>query len=199
MTTITCKCENSVEVQHPETYDLSGQPEVVDEVLSGRFLTLECPHCGAKLKPELQVVFIDPKQGLDLMLIPEKERGRYLLNPDLYKNHERVVIGYAELVEKIRGYRAGLDDRTIEIIKYYLYRKSGGDSSVTVRFGGMENHELLFEIHGMRDDEVGIARISQAFYDKMEHELPEKETEEPFCTILAPPYVSLSKVDLEEH
>ena len=172
-------------------------PEIIAEILSGKFLTAECPFCGTTLKPELLVSFADPHKELDILLIPEKERNKYLLHPAAYGNHSRVAIGFQELIEKIRAYQANLDDRVIELIKYLLYKKAGGGISVTVKFGGVEDQELLFEIHGLRDEEIGVVRISKNFYDRMARELPQKEKEEPFDVILAPPYVSLSKVVLE--
>ena len=65
-------------------------------------------------------------------------------------------------------------------------------------FSAVEESELLFEIHGLRQDEIGILKISMDFYEKISRELPQKETEEPFNHIFDPPYVSLTKIELED-
>lgn len=197
MNVITCKCEKTIEIDIPDRYNLSEQPQILEEILDGTFLTIECPYCGIQLKPELQITVFDSETGLDILVVPEKERSKYFLDPSSFGDHNRVAIGYPELVEKMRMHKADLSDRVVELIKYLLYAKSGGGTSVAIRFGGVEGSKLLFEIHGVRDQEIGIARISADFYDRMSQELPKRETEEPFDTILAPPYVSLTKVELE--
>jgi len=208
---IACFCEKVFEADLPTVVDLAARPEAADEVLRGEFMAVTCPACGKRLTPEFPCRFTGVPAGalgeLDIELVPEAERvaflrgrrGRAPSKPD------RVVIGVPELAEKLAIFRAGLDDRAVEMLKFLLVsrpRQDGGSApaaarEVIVTFRGVEGGRLLFHIAGLREGEVAVARLERAVYDRVVADLPTRLAEEPFRAFCEPPYVSLRRVEQE--
>ena len=99
--TITCFCHHVMAIDETETQDLEKNPGIYEKILTGSFQNICCPQCGTLLKPEIKTHFVDPPKGLDLLFLPEKERSAFLLG-EITCSQPRVVIGYPELVEKIK-------------------------------------------------------------------------------------------------
>ena len=192
--TIVCFCENSIEISVPEKINLEENPDVEGNIIEGTFLTYTCSFCGKELKPELPVHIADYSRNIDLYFIPEHERAAYLTGKKQFPPHKRVVIGYPELVEKIKLYRWDLDDRIIEIIKFYLLEKAGGSPEIKVYLEAFEEDQLVFHLHGVKEDEIGIVPIPLSFYKKTEDQFAEIESDEQFSELLHPPYISIHKI-----
>jgi hypothetical protein len=197
---LDCYCGASFEDEFPEQVDLDAHDDLLDSILAGDFMTVDCPECGKHLKPEFPVRIISSRtMKMDLFLVPELDRGGlergdldYPLPPA-----QRVVVGYPELVEKIRIHRAGLDDRAIEVIKYHLLSRAMegeemGDRDPSVVFQGVEDDRLVFHIQGMKDGKIAVSRIPKETYLKVQPRLDELAGEEPFSDFLTPPHVSVS-------
>lgn len=192
--TIVCFCENSVEITVPEKINLEEDPDVEVHIIEGTFLTYTCSFCGKELKPELPVHLVDYSRNIDLYFIPEHERAAYLSGKKQFPPHKRVVIGYPELVEKIKLYRWDLDDRIIEIIKFYLLEKAGGSPEIKVYLDTFEDELLVFHLHGVKQDEIGIVNIPLSFYEKTEKQFDEIGSDNQFRELLHPPYISIHKI-----
>jgi hypothetical protein len=198
---LVCFCEHEFESEVPDEVDLSREPEARQAILSGDFQTIRCPSCGKALKPEFPVTVREP--GQSLFLVPELDRVAFYRGTLSYPVAEvdRVAIGYDELVEKLRIREAGLDDRVVEVLKYYLLQKVlehyEGEAEVRLLFSGLEPAGLVFHAHGLRDKEVGVLRVSRQMAEKAAAQLEEKLREEPFDQILAGPYVSVNKLATE--
>lgn len=198
MATITCVCDKTFDAVIPESVDLSDDTGTLRQILKGTYLTFTCPHCGHLVKPEEPLRVTDANRDIDIFLVPERDRNRYLLGLTDYPDADRVVIGYPELVEKLKIYDAGLDDSAVELIKYYLLVRVGAGTTPTILFEDIERESLVLEIIGLRDDEVGRVNIPRGTYEQAASELPEKRLEEPYNTFLEPPYVSINKIEIEE-
>jgi hypothetical protein len=204
MREITCMCENTFEAELPDSIDLGKNPEYITNILDGTFMSVTCPQCGKLLKPDFPMNIADKKRGINIAYIPELDRDTYHLGKLQYKldSPTRVVIGFRELFEKIKAIEDKLDDRVIELIKYYLLTKaveSGtpGDS-ISIYFEGKTGESLQFNIEGLRKDEIAVSKIDKAMYDKTAKEIDKKSKEEPFRQFLTPPYVSITKIDIEK-
>jgi len=191
---ITCFCENVIEAEFPEKVDLVVDPHVEEEILNGTFMAVQCPHCGKILKLEYPVRIIDRNRGIDIFLIPEYERAPYLTGKVVYNVGKRVVIGFPELLDKITVLRNGLDDRVVEIIKYHFMQKAGPELDIKIYFQNIENDKLVFHIHGLKEDEIGITRVSLSFYRRISETLEKDVDSEPYREILTPPYISANKI-----
>lgn len=200
--TIPCYCEYNVEIDVPDEVDLSTRPSIRDEIVAGNFLSALCPNCGKLLKPEFAVRIIDSSRNMEILLVPELERSAFLLGKSQYRLRDavsgRVAIGYPELVEKLLVFEAGLDDRVVELIKFYLAQKTDGSQNLQIYFREKAGDRIVFHLFGLKADEVGVSRVPFSLYEKLQKELPERLQESPYDAMLAPPYVSFQKAGAEE-
>ena len=200
---IACFCESTFDAQVPESADLAEDPEVEALILGGDFMAVTCPVCGKRLTPEYPFRLTGVKGVGELFLVPEAHRNAFLLNKLEYPlgTPARVVVGFAELAEKVLIFSRGLDDRVIEIMKYYLLTGPVGGSGpdaerdVTLQYRGEEGDKHFFHIIGMKKDgEVGVARLGRSVYDKIAADVENRVKEEPFRDFCDPPWVSLRRV-----
>ena len=125
---IACFCENSFDAEIPESADLAGDPGVQQLILGGDFMAVSCPSCGKRLTPEFPFRLTGVMKVGEIFLVPEADRAAFTrgrLDYDVGKPG-RIVVGFQELAEKVLICTRGLDDRVIEIMKYYLLTGSAG-------------------------------------------------------------------------
>ena len=200
---IVCFCEHGFDAEVPDAVDLGKQPEVEQAIIDGEFLSIRCPNCGKVLKPEFPVLIEDPQAENSIYFVPELDRSAYFRGSLSYSLREanRVAIGYEELVEKFLLKRYNLDDRVVEIVKYYLLSKvmedETGDRELRILFSKREGDTVLFNVLGFKKDEVGILKVPMATVEKVASQLEEKKHQEPFSEILKAPYVSINNLLVE--
>ncbi len=205
---VACFCEKVFEVDLPAVVDLAERPEAADEVLRGEFMAVTCPACGKRLTPEFPCRFTGVAAGplgtLELSLVPEADRVAYLAGR-LAKEigtADRVVIGVPELAEKLAIFRAGLDDRVVEMLKFLLVTRPGAAAApaaeAVVTFQRVEADRLVFHVAGLREGEVAVARLERPLHDRMLADIASRLTEEPWKDFCVPPYVSLRRVERED-
>lgn len=162
MKTITCHCSASVDIDVPELVDIDADPGLFRQLQDGSFLSIVCPQCGATLRPELTVRLKSASRNLDAIVLPELERlAVYRGKADAPKGVE-ILVGYAELFERARILRDGLEAKTVEIIKYFLLSKAEEqepDADILVLFHGLIPEKMEFHILGMKSGETGIIRL----------------------------------------
>ena len=198
---IACFCESTFEADVPEAADLGADAEVRAAILAGDFMSVTCPACGKVLTPEFPFRLGGVPVFGELVLVPEADRGALARGrlPAL-ETRGRVAVGFAELAEKLLIADAGLDDRVIEIMKHYLLTGSasnaetGGQPDVSLLYKGREGEKHVFHIVGMREGEVGVARLGQQLYARIAKDLDARMAEEPFSEFCSPPWVSLKRV-----
>jgi hypothetical protein len=161
-------------------------------------MSFTCPNCEKTLKPEFPFVITDTSRDIEITFIPEEQRTAYMKGKKIFPETERVVIGYKELVEKMKVLTYDLDDRVIEIIKFYLLQKAEQEGEhIEILFNGFDPNDpntLVFHIYGLHTDELGVIPIPFSSYEKNLSSLPEKENDERFQEILRPPYISIKKI-----
>jgi hypothetical protein len=199
---VACFCESTFDADIPDTADLAADPEVEQFILDGDFMAVTCPACGKRLTPEYPFRLAGVKGFGEVLLVPEPDRASLARGKlEIVTGTEgRVVAGFPELVEKLIIAAAGLDDRVIEIMKYYLL--TGGAShgpaesqdDVTNFYRGMDAAKHLFHIVGMKKGEVGVARLATDLYTRIAADLATRILEEPFKDFCTPPWVSLRRL-----
>ena len=197
---LSCYCGASFEHEFPEQVDLDDRA-LLESVLEGDFLAVDCPDCGKHLKPEYPVRLSGRSAGVDLFLVPELDRGG-LRRGDLpypIPDVKRIVVGYAELVEKLKVHLAGLDDQVVEVIKYHLLSRALENEEMQERdprvsFQAAEGDRLVFHIAGLSDNEIAVSRVPRETYEKARARLGQLIREEPFSEFLSPPHVSISRL-----
>jgi hypothetical protein len=198
---IACFCENSFDAEIPESADLAADPGVQALILGGDFMAVSCPSCGKRLTPEFPFRLTGVMKVGEIFLVPEADRAAFTrgrLDYDVGKPG-RIVVGFPELAEKVLICTRGLDDRVIEIMKYYLLTGSGAggdqeqDKDVSLAYRGVEGDKHLFHILGIKAGEVGVARLAEQFYQKIASDVESRVREEPFRDFCEPPWVSLRR------
>jgi hypothetical protein len=163
-----------VEIDIPDLIDIDAQPILFRQLYEGGFLTSVCPQCGTTLRPEIRVRLKSANRGLDALVVPELDRlAVYRGKVDAPKGAE-ILIGYAELFERARILRDGLEARTVEIIKYFLLSKAeeqDPDADVIVLYHGISDNKLEFHILGLKAGETGIIRLSRESAEKSASEI----------------------------
>ena len=113
-----------------------------------------------------------------------------------------VVIGYPELIERITLFELELDDRVMEILKYYMLKpaleSTESEAEIRILFKDRIQEDLIFHVEGLRETEVGVTKIPMETYQKAARQLEDTIGKEPFATLLSPPYISINKIYLEE-
>jgi hypothetical protein len=201
MRDIMCVCERSFEADVPDEVDLDRDEAAIPSILDGSFLSYTCPSCGKLLKPEFNVLLRSASRKADVFFLPESERGTFYSGGATLPPGSEVVIGYPELLERVREMVAGLDPRPLEIMKFFYLQKAEDKSpegEIRIFFHGIEADSLVFHIHGMSKDEIAVIKAPRSSYDRTVAELPERSKEAPYASILAPPYISIRRLDVEE-
>lgn len=67
------------------------------------------------------------------------------------------------------------------------------DDSVKAYYFAADGDSVEFHIYGAHEDQVGISKVPRRIYEKVAADIDQKSTEEPFGSILEPPYVSVQK------
>ena len=199
---IACFCETTFDADLPRGADMAGDPEIEQLILDGSFMSVTCPGCGRILTPEYPFQLTGVRRFGEVFLVPEKERGAYERGTLEYETGTpgRVVVGFPELQEKVLISTLGLDDRVIEIMKYYLLTgsaSSGGgepEKEVGIVYRGNEAGRHLFNIVGMKEGEIGVARLAEELYARIAADVDTRVLEEPFKDFCTPPWVSLRRV-----
>ena len=200
---IACFCEATFEAELPTTADMSGDPEISDLILDGSFMAATCPACGRRLTPEFPFLLTGVKGFGEIFMVPEADRVAYDRGTLAYATGSpgRVVVGFPELAEKVLVAGLGLDDRVIEIMKYYLLTGSSGggeeteaEKEIAILYRGREGGRHVFHIVGMKENEVGVARLAEELYLKIASDVEARVKEEPFQDFCVPPWISLRRL-----
>jgi predicted RNA-binding Zn-ribbon protein involved in translation (DUF1610 family) len=131
------KCGKTFEIERWDSINSEISPELIDKVVDGSFFRFKCPHCGEEtihLYP-LLINVMTPEGGLIKLTGDPKEEAKEIagmysgLDPQMAAlmkkaapKRYRFVNYLPDLVEKVELFRAGIDDRTIEIVKLFLFK-----------------------------------------------------------------------------
>lgn len=195
--TFPCICEHLMEIEVPEVVDIERDPKVLEQLRKGNFLSVICENCGKTLKPEFPFRATHPSKGIDFYLLPERERNNYLSGSTTFPKADRIVIGFPELLEKLEIFLNDLEDRPVELIKLYLLQKAGKEN-VKLFFHEMEDDRLVFHVHGLRPNEIGVSKVPLSVYEKAKNTILSGDIEKEIKEMITPPYVSVTLLSPEE-
>ena len=133
-------CGTAFDVQRHDLVNVKENPELKASVLNGDIFLQECPRCGRRHLVGGPLVYLDPDEGVLVML-----SDKPLTLADTGGYTARLVSRAGDLVEKIKIFDAGLDDRAIEMCKYVTKQEAGkpGMDLKFLRLDGADN-ELVF-------------------------------------------------------
>jgi hypothetical protein len=205
MRKVTCRCETSFDADLPEEIDLDGEggasDGVLDEILNGDFLAVTCPNCGSLLKPELRVRLFSKKKGLDIVVLPELERGTLYSGTAGIPAGSEAIVGYVELYERARILADSLDPDAIEILKLWMIEKAeeqSPDGDISVSYAGKKGDKLAFHLSGLKEGEIAVLPIDPATYEKILADKAKRMREPPFDRVFKGPYRSVRILELDD-
>ena len=201
MRTVTCMCDKTIDADLPDVVDLDAAPDERDRILDGSFFSLTCPHCGTLLKPELSVRVRSASSKLDALVLPEGDRVSFYDGAVEVPAGCEVLVGYAELVERVAILRDGYEPFAVEVVKYFLLGKAveaAPDADIVVTYHGTEEGKLVFYIVGMKSDETGVVRVPLATYDDIAKDAAGYRAKAPFDAIAKGPYKSVNVLETLE-
>ncbi len=200
MRSVTCPCEAVFEADIPESVDLDTRPGALEEILEGSFLSARCPECGSVVKPDLPVRITSESRGMDIQVVPEMERYAFYRGAVPLPSGSEAVIGYRELVERIRAVKDGASPGALEVLKFLLLARAQQDApeaDIVIEYVGRQENSFVFDVWGMKPDRAGVVRVPQAVYEKTLSELVRKSSEEPFSRIFAGNYRSIRALEAD--
>lgn len=201
MRTITCNCEHAFEADLPEEVNLDLEPETFASITSGSFLTCTCPACGAVLHTDLETRILWPSRGMQLILFPELTRVSLLSGRQTAPDGFELVIGYAELADRVAVYGARLDPLAVETLKFHLIGKAketDPDRHPLITFERLESTgNLLFHVHGLRDDEVAVTTVPRSLYETIESRVLSNPDTEPHSLLRNGSWISALNILVE--
>ena len=132
-------CGTAFDVQRCDIVNVRENPELKASVISGDIFLQECPRCGRRHLASWPLVYLDPDEMVLLML-----SDKPLAMEDTGGYTARRVARAGDLVEKVKIFDAGLDDKAIELCKYVTKQEAGKEMDLRfLRLDGADN-ELVF-------------------------------------------------------
>jgi hypothetical protein len=200
MRQVTCMCETVFDADLPEEIDIDSAPGTIAEILRGEFLSVTCPSCGARLKPELRVRLASKKSKLDIVMLPEIERMSLYVGKAGIPEGAEAIVGYAELFERAKIISEGLDPEAIEILKYFLIQKAeeqAPEADISVAYAGKKDGKLSFHLSGLKEGQVAVLPVDPSTYEKTLADKPRSLREPPFDRLFKGPYRSIRMLETE--
>lgn len=196
--TINCYCENQIELEVPAVIDLDRQPEIADQVIEGEYLATVCKRCGKEIKPEFELRFASAGENLKMRFLPELQREAFYKGEIESGDEFELTIGYKELVDYFLARKHGLDRFALEALKLRILQRAPKNEGVEIYLAACEEDEILFNIFGLREDEVGQIKVPISSYSALEERRDELKTEEPYSALFKGPYLSVNAVSFVE-
>lgn len=201
MRKLTCHCEQVFNVDLPESVNLDTNPKIVADIASGAFLSCVCPSCNSVLHTDLKTRVEWPSKKATLTLIPEIDRLSYLSGSLSEGDGTTVVIGYAELADRVAVLASGLDPLAIEALKYHLAVKaqeSSGGAKTSIYFERVtESGDVVFHIHGLKENEVAVMTIPASVYASVRADIKANPNDETYAALAHGNYLSYQNILIE--
>ena len=172
---LSCQyCKRSAEADIYTSVNRQEDPELLEELTSGRLFVWQCPHCGGSNLVQRPFMYHDPAGRHMIWLCTEdgvEERVSQMFRDDetLSAYTARVVDSVGDLIEKVKIFDAGLDDIVVEMVKYVtrleigveakglrFLRTDGADNEITLAYPKDGQMEMLAVGFNVYEDCAGI-------------------------------------------
>lgn len=132
---LSCSCGEPLEVLLADSVNAGRIPESREKILNGDFHRTSCEACGRQFTVEKPFHYTDLERNTFFLVRPRGERHQWkeasgqldravAWVPESLSKHKdrnlRVVFGMDELREKLVAQDAGIDDRTVELLKVLI-------------------------------------------------------------------------------
>ena len=193
---LNCLCSGNFSIDIDEDIDLDKEPECLDKILSGTFMSFVCPHCGKKHKPEHKLMVLWKSKKLKLEVLPELDRGEFYLRKKDTPDFE-TVIGFPEMADRLAVIKDDLEPVIIETLKSYLLAKAEENypnKEINVWYYRSSPEGIEFHLDGIRDGEVAVMRVPRDIYDKTTEEYSKHPKNEIYTLLRVRSYLSVQNM-----
>jgi hypothetical protein len=193
---ITCPCGKNIPFDFDEEIDLDLKPQILESILSGTFMSCNCPSCNKLHKPEFRVTINWSSKNLKLLVIPELERGEFYLNKKETPPYE-TIIGFPEMADRLAVIKDGLEPYVIETLKSFLLAKAEDDypdNDINAWYHCNGPSGIEFHLDGIRKDEVAVMRIPHTLYDKTLEDYKKHPKNSNFTALRVRSYLSVQNL-----
>jgi hypothetical protein len=193
---INCPCGKNFSIEFEEEVDLDQNPEYIEEIFNGTFMSFFCPACGKKHKPEYRITLLWKSENLKLEVLPELERGEFYRRKDEKVSFE-TVIGYPEMAERLAVIADGLEPVAIETLKYYLLAKAEENypgRDINAWYHEKNDSGVVFHLDGIREGELAVMKVPLQLYEKTREDYRKKPKNEIFTHLRWRSYMSVQNI-----
>jgi len=193
---LSCLCGGSFSIDMEEEIDLDMEPEHLEKIFSGTFMSFVCPRCGKKHKPEFKLVLLWKSKKLKLEVLPELDRGEFYRRKNDTPNTE-TVIGFPEMADRLAVIKDDLEPVTIETLKSYLLAKAEEnypDKEINIWYHCKGPGGIEFHLDGIRADEVAVMRVPLEVYEKSREDYRKHPKNENFTQLRVRSYLSIQNL-----
>ena len=190
---INCPCGNNLQIEYEEEVDLDKNPEHLESILTGTFMSYDCPACKKKLKPEYKIMIYWKSKNVKYEVLPELERGEFYLRKKESLPHE-TIIGFPEMADRLAIIKDGLEPIIIEALKSFLLAKADEnypDREINAWYYGHSSDSIEFHLDGIRSDEVAVMRLPMNIYEKTKEDYKKRPKSDLFSSLRVRSYLSV--------
>ncbi len=207
---IFCPCDKGFTVKHDSVINLDKNPEILDKINDGSFLTFDCPKCGRPVRTEFQTRVEWPSKKQTLLFVPEAKRIACLeacsskkksTAKDAFtvEKDETPVIGFSELAERLAVINDDLDPHALEVLKFFIL-DSGKEikgKKIKIFYHAKSGESFEFFVHGLKADELAVMNVPSKLYDSISQDIKKKKNKEVAQGVFLGNYLSYQNIFTE--
>ncbi|MCL2410645.1 MAG: CpXC domain-containing protein [Treponema sp.] len=193
---IVCLCNNTITFEFEREINLDERPQYLEDILNGKFLSIDCPSCFKKHKPEYRIDIVWKSKNLKLAVIPELDRNMFYIKKKENPPFE-TVIGFPEMTNRLAVINDGLEPVVIETLKTFLLAKAMGNNSgdnINAWYYRKNEESIEFHIDGIRSNEVAVAKVPMDVYKKTFEDFRKKPKKPLFESLRVRKYLSVQNI-----
>lgn len=116
---MTCpKCGSTFEIEQWNVINAQKQPELREKIMNGSMFLQTCPHCGTRVHSAYTCIYSNDEEKFLVSFQPTAEEPAATpLVPQYTMRLEHTLLRF---LERIRILEFGLDDLTIEMVRYLV-------------------------------------------------------------------------------
>lgn len=145
---ITCpQCGTAFEIEQWNVINAQKQPELREKIMNGSLFLQTCPHCGTRVHAAYTCIYSnDEKKFLVSFQPSEQEPAATPIVPNYTLRLEHTLLSF---FERIRILEYGLDDLTIDMVRYLLtaqLSRQFPEKHIThLLFDNADNENIFFQ------------------------------------------------------
>jgi len=193
---IKCLCGTNFQIEYEDEIDLDSNPDNLDKILDGTFMSYTCLYCNKKHKPEYRIMVIWKSKKLKIEVIPELDRGEFYRNKKDNVPYE-TIISFPEMADRLAVIKDDLEPAVIEALKSYLLTKAVEnypDKDINAWYHCKGPSGIEFHLDGIRAGEVAVMRIPLETYERTLDEFKKHPKNEIFVSLRVRSYLSVQNM-----